>query len=132
MNEITFKKNEDPRGVLISLEIFNEIPFEIKRIYYIYNSSSDVSRGFHAHKKLKQVLVAVSGSMTLKIENCNENKTIKLDSPEKGILIDSVCWREMYDFTDDCVLLVIASEKYDQDDYIHNYDDFRRIVESVI
>ena len=110
----------DDRGSLIALEGNKNIPFDIKRIYYIYG----VSRGFHAHKALKQVAIAVSGSCRFILDDGIEREDILLNDPAQGLLIESFMWREMHDFSDDCVLMVLANQLYDEDDYIRNYDEF--------
>ncbi|MBE0369278.1 sugar 3,4-ketoisomerase [Pseudoalteromonas aurantia] len=121
-----FDPKGDSRGSLISLEVGKEIPFDIKRIYYIYATKAGESRGFHAHKALKQVIFTVSGACDLVLDNGSVRQTIKLDSPEKGVLVDGVVWREMHNFTSDCVLMVLASEEYDESDYLRDYDEFLR------
>lgn len=121
---ITFSSHGDDRGQLIALEQEKEIPFDIKRIYYIYGTTSGVRRGFHAHKELKQVLVCVSGSCKLHFDDGKETTEILMDSPCKGVLVTGVVWREMYDFTKDAVLVVLASEFYNEEDYIRDYDTF--------
>jgi len=132
MNEriINFQEHGDPRGMLVALENGKEIPFEIKRVYYLFNTLPGVRRGFHAHKKLKQILICVNGSCKIHLDDGKEKKEIVLDSPSKGLYIESDLWREMYDFTDGAVLLVLASEIYDESDYIRNYDDFLKYVRS--
>ncbi|CAB1217408.1 sugar 3,4-ketoisomerase [Acinetobacter bouvetii] len=114
----------DERGSLIALEQGKNIPFEIKRVYYLFNTGTDVRRGFHAHKDLTQVVVAVRGSCRFLLDDGKERITLLLDNPAQGLLIDSCIWREMYDFSEDCVLMVLANHLYDESDYIRNYDDF--------
>lgn len=114
----------DERGGLISLEALDIVPFEIKRVYYLYKTKKSVSRGYHAHRNLKQVAVCVSGNCKMILDNGDNREEASLDSPEKGILIESMVWREMHDFSDDCVLVVIASELYEEADYIRNYESF--------
>lgn len=121
---INLKIHGDSRGQLIALEQGREIPFPIKRMYYIYDTSVGVRRGFHAHKTLKQVLVCVNGSCKLHLDDGDEQLEICLASPDKGVLITGAIWREMYDFSDGAVLVVLASEIYDEKDYIRNYDEF--------
>lgn len=125
-----FQKHGDDRGMLIALEELKEIPFTIKRIYYIYDTLEGVRRGFHAHKELKQILVCVKGSCKIHLDNGYETEEVTLDKPYEGILIESNIWREMYDFSKDAVLLVLASEYYDEADYIRNYDKFIEYVKS--
>ncbi|MEY8767060.1 sugar 3,4-ketoisomerase [Francisella philomiragia] len=114
----------DDRGSLVSLEENKNIPFEIKRVYYIFGTKCDVRRGFHAHKNLSQVLICVSGRCKILVDDGCSKKNILLDSPDKGLMISGLVWREMFDFSSDCVLMVIASDFYDENDYIRDYDDF--------
>ena len=115
----------DDRGSLIALEQNKEIPFDIKRGYYIFGTKASVLRGFHAHKKLKQIAVCVAGQCKMILDDGVDRIEATLDSPEKGLLIAESVWREMYDFSPDCVLLVIASEVYDEADYIRDYRQFK-------
>jgi dTDP-4-dehydrorhamnose 3,5-epimerase-like enzyme len=126
--QLDFKSLGDERGGLVSLESNKEIPFKVKRIYYIFGTKENVSRGFHAHKELKQVAVCVSGSCIMLLDDGNNKEKITLDSPTKGIVINKMIWREMHDFSSDCVLLVLASEYYDESDYIREYENFIKIV----
>lgn len=114
----------DDRGSLISIEAEITIPFNIKRVYYIFSTKPDVSRGFHAHKNLKQLAVCVSGSCRFILDNGTCRESVVLDSPSKGLIIEDMTWREMHDFSDNCVLLVLASEHYDESDYIRDYQTF--------
>ena len=123
--DIKLIKHGDERGQLIAVEAFSDvIDFDIKRVYYIFDNVSNVRRGFHAHKKLKQLLVCTSGSCKIHLDNGKETREVLLDSPDKGLIIDEYLWREMYDFAPGTVLMVLASEKYNEEDYIRNYDDF--------
>ena len=124
INQIDFQIMGDNRGSLIALEESKNIPFDIKRVYYMYGMQGDTRRGFHAHKNLKQIAVCVSGSCKILFNNGAEKSIIELNSPSKGIIIESMIWREMYDFSENCVLIVLANELYDEDDYIRNYDEF--------
>jgi len=125
-----FKEFGDDRGTLISLEENKNIPFDIKRVYYMFGTKPGISRGFHAHKKLKQVLVCVSGKCKLLLNNGKgEREIVELDRPNKGLYLEHNIWREIYDFTEDAVLMVLASELYDESDYIRNYGDFLKYVE---
>ena len=127
---IQFQELGDERGSLVAIEIGNqkEIPFDVKRVYYIYRTEEGVSRGYHAHKRLKQVAFAISGSCQIVLDDGTKRSTVTLDSPTKGILIENFVWREMHNFSQDCVLLVLASEHYDEADYIRDYDDYLREV----
>lgn len=127
---IKFTTHGDERGNLIALEQNNEIPFEIKRIYYIFDNINNVRRGFHAHKDLKQMLICVSGSCKILLDDGNDKVTLELNSCDKGILLYGPIWREMYDFSSDAVLLVIASEYYTEEDYIRDYDDYIEYIET--
>ena len=102
-----FQQHGDDRGMLVALEEFNDIPFEIKRVYYMYDTKEGVRRGFHAHKNLQQILICIHGSCKV---------------------LSNKMWREMYDFSPDAVLMVLASEVYKEEDYIRNYDDFLRFI----
>ena len=93
-------------------------------MYYIYETKEGVRRGFHAHKCLEQILISVSGSCKIHLDNGKETAEVELNDPNEGLYISNAVWREMYDFSPDCVLLVLASELYDERDYIRNYDDF--------
>ena len=121
---IKFPPHGDDRGQLIALEENKEIPFQIKRVYYIFDTKEGVRRGFHAHKSLQQILVCVHGSCKIHLDNGTETVEVVLDSPDEGLYISSNMWREMYDFSPDAVLLVLASEHYNESDYIRNYDEF--------
>ena len=121
---IEYKILGDDRGSLVSLEEFNNIPFEIKRVYYIFDTKPGVSRGFHAHKNLEQVLVCVSGSCDVLFDDGKEKETFHLNKPSQGIFIDKMIWHEMHNFSEDCVLMVLASDVYDEKDYIRDYEAF--------
>lgn len=128
INIIKFKSLGDERGELVSLEAEKNIPFEIKRVYYLFKTNLSITRGLHAHKRLKQVAVAISGSCRFVLDNGRKREEYLLNDPTEGLLIESFMWREMYDFSEDCVLMVIASELYDESDYIRNYEDFLKCV----
>lgn len=100
------------------------VPFEIKRVYYIFNTEQGVSRGYHAHKTLKQILVCVSGSCNIKLDNGVNTEEIILNKPNQGLFIEGMIWREMHEFSRDCVLMVLANELYNEEDYIRSYQDF--------
>lgn len=121
---IDFTSLGDERGDLVSLEAKKEIPFDIKRVYYLFGTESCVSRGFHAHKNLQQMAICVKGSCTFILDDGNIREKVVLNSPLKGLYIDSMKWREMHDFSDDCVLIVLASSIYEEADYIRDYEDF--------
>ena len=124
---IHFPPLGDERGSLVALETGKTVPFDIKRVYYIFATQKDVARGFHAHKNLKQIVVCVTGKCRMILDDSKVRQEIWLDSPTKGLLISDLVWREMHDFSQDCVLLVLASEHYDESDYIRDYEDFIKI-----
>lgn len=117
----------DDRGSLVAIEGGNTVPFSIQRVYYLFGTKLGISRGFHAHKKLQQVAVCVTGRCRMVLDNGQKREEVWLDSPTSGLLIGNMLWREMHDFSPDCVLLVFASEHYDEADYIRNYEDFLRL-----
>ncbi|MCT8089470.1 FdtA/QdtA family cupin domain-containing protein [Acinetobacter sp. C_4_1] len=117
----------DQRGGLVAIESNQSIPFEIKRLYYIFNTTNQ-SRGFHAHINLKQVAICLKGSCRFILDNGHLKDEIILTSPTQGLVINSLMWREIHDFSDDCVLLVLASDHYDESDYILDYKDFLRSI----
>jgi len=123
-----FKPHGDERGQLVALEELKDIPFKVKRVYYIYDTLPNVVRGFHAHKNLKQILICIHGSCKIKLDNGKEKEIVLLDKPYEGLYVDNNMWREMFDFSEDAVLLVLASELYDESDYIRNYDDFLKFI----
>lgn len=123
---IDFQVLGDDRGSLVALEKDRNVPFDIRRVYYIYKTEQGVSRGYHAHRNLRQVAMCVAGSCRMVLDNGSAREEVVLDCPTRGLLIESMMWREMHDFSDDCVLLVLASELYDEADYIRDYDEFLR------
>jgi dTDP-4-dehydrorhamnose 3,5-epimerase-like enzyme len=114
----------DERGHLIALENDKNIPFAIKRVYYLTDTQAGVPRGFHAHRELTQVAVCVSGRCLMKMDDGLSKEEVWLDTPDKAIVIDRMIWHEMHEFSADCVLLVLASDFYEEQDYIRNYDAF--------
>jgi dTDP-4-dehydrorhamnose 3,5-epimerase-like enzyme len=121
---INFDIKGDERGSLIALEENYNAPFDIKRVYYIFDTKEGVTRGYHAHINLKQIAIAVKGSCTFILDNGKSREEIRLNTPTNGLLIDGLIWREMKDFSPDCVLIVLASEHYDETDYIRDYTIF--------
>jgi len=128
INLIPLQVHGDERGGLVALEEGKNVPFEVKRVYYLIETKPDVRRGFHAHKALRQLAVAVRGSCTFLLDNGRETSEIELKSPAQGLLIEGAVWREMYNFSDDCVLMVLADALYDESDYIRNYEEFLEFV----
>ena len=119
-----FKKHTDGRGNLIPLEYPKELPFEIQRVYYIYDVDNDIVRGKHSHNNLQQILIAVNGSVKILVKTPYEQKIINLSDPTQGLYIGPMIWREMFEFSDQAVLFVLASEKYNEDDYIRDYEEY--------
>jgi len=125
---INFKPLGDERGSLIAIEAEKSVPFPVRRVYYIFGTKAGVERGFHAHKALNQAAVAVTGSCEIVLDNGETKTTVLLDSAEKGLLIGPGMWRVMKNFSQDCVLLLLADQHYDEADYIRDYDAFRKWV----
>ena len=115
----------DPRGDLTFIEGGVHVPFDIARVYYLYNVPVDSERGGHAHRQLKQVLFALSGSFRITLDDGMAREAVWLRDPRSGLLIESMIWREMDGFSQGAVCMVLASERYDADDYIRDYDVFR-------
>lgn len=124
-----FQPHGDDRGQLVALEELKDIPFKVKRVYYMYDTVPNVVRGHHAHKKLEQILICIHGQCKIKLDNGKEKKVVPLEKPYEGLYIANNIWREMYDFSHDAVLLVLASELYDEADYIRDYDEFLEFIE---
>lgn len=114
----------DERGRLVAIEGENGLPFPVRRIYYLYGMPSGAERGFHAHRKLEQLAIAVSGSCTFVLDDGSSREEVRLDRPDACLRIGPAVWREMRDFSADCVLLVLASERFEDGDYIRDYDEF--------
>lgn len=124
----TFPPHGDDRGQLVAIETMKDIPFEVKRVYYIYDTLPGVRRGFHAHLNLQQILLCVHGSCKIHLDNGTDTAEVLLNKPNEGLYIANDMWREMYDFSEGAVLLVLASEHYDEADYIRNYEKFIEMV----
>lgn len=126
---IPLQKHGDERGMLVALEQTKNVPFEIKRVYYMFGTQTSVRRGYHAHKELRQLAIPVSGSCRFMLDDGKEKVDLLLDNPALGLLIEPSIWHEMYDYSNDCILLVLASDVYNESDYIRNYDEFVESVE---
>ena len=119
-----FQPHGDERGQLVALEEGIDIPFSIKRVYYMYDTVKGMVRGKHAHKSLEQILVCIHGSCKILLDDGREKKVIPLEKPYEGLYVPNNMWREMYDFSEDAVLMVLASDFYKENDYIRDYDQF--------
>ena len=128
IKKIQFPPHGDDRGQLVAIEELADLPFDIQRVYYIYDTLPGVRRGFHAHRDLQQVLICVSGSCKIHLDNGRETAEVLLDKPWEGLYISNDMWREMYDFSEGAVLLVLASRHYDEADYIRDYDAFLEMI----
>ena len=127
---LNFAICSDGRGNLIAIESGKNLPFEFKRVYYLTNLTAH-PRGFHSHKNLQQAAICVKGACTFTLDNGRVRESVRLDKPNQGLLIGNMIWREMTDFTEDCVLIVLASEYYDENDYIRDYDEFLALAKTV-
>jgi dTDP-4-dehydrorhamnose 3,5-epimerase-like enzyme len=121
---IDFATKGDENGLLIAVEAGREIPFEIRRVFYIFDTDENVERGFHAHKKLKQVLICLTGACNLQLDDGINQESIRLEDNKKGIFLPPHIWHEMKNFEKGTVLISLASEIYDEADYLRNYNDF--------
>ncbi|GLQ49950.1 FdtA/QdtA family cupin domain-containing protein [Dyella flava] len=126
IQRIQLQKHGDDRGMLIALEQDRNVPFAIRRVYYLFATNNDVHRGQHAHRRLHQLAVPVRGSVTMLLDDGNGPMEVVLDDPAQGLLIGSMVWRELYNFSHDCVLMVLADQLYDPSDYITDYAQFLR------
>ena len=127
---LNFNEKGDERGKLVIVEGNKDVPFDIKRLFYIYGSDKDVVRGKHANRDSEFVLINVSGSSKVMVTDGNEKQIIELTKPRQGVYLPKMVWKEMYDFSEDSVLLCLASEHYDPDEYIRDYDTFLKEVEA--
>ena len=124
---LEFGEYGDERGNLVVAECGeDEVPFNVKRVFYIYGSDPEVVRGQHANRRTEFVLINVCGTSKVKMDNGNETEVIELNRPRMGLYIPTMVWKDMYDFSKDSVLLVLASEHYDADEYIRDYDAYLR------
>lgn len=122
-----FKRVEDAKGNLVAIEGLKDIPFEIKRVYYIYGVAQGARRGFHAHRELQQLLICIHGSCKVLLDDGTDKTVVPLMESWQGLFVGKMIWREMFDFSHDAVLLVLASEHYNEEDYIRTYDEFLRV-----
>lgn len=127
---IELPKITDPRGNLTVAEGLRNVPFDIKRAYWVYDVPGGESRGGHAHKKLRQLIIALSGSFHVTLDNGTERETVLLNHPYQGLVVETNTWRTLDDFSSGAVCLVLASEYFEEEDYIYDYDEFIEYVNS--
>lgn len=125
---IEFPQNGDERGHLVIVEGNQDIPFAIKRVFYIYGSDKDVIRGRHANYNTEFVLINVAGTSKVRVDDGSRQKVFDLNRPHIGIYLPKLVWKDMYDFSPDSVLLCLASEHYDANEYIRDYDEYLKVV----
>ncbi len=129
-NIVNFKIMGDERGSLIAFEENQNIPFNIKRVFYIYGTQEKISRGNHSHYTTKQLLVAVHGECKVTLDDGTTTKTYTLNKPNIGLSQDALIWGTMHDFTEDCILMVFADTYYEESDYIRSYDKFLEVIKN--
>lgn len=127
---IELPKITDPRGNLTVAEANKNVPFDIKRTYWVYDVPGGECRGGHAHKQCLEFIVAVSGSFHVTLDNGKEKQTYLLNHPWQGLLVDTGVWRTLDDFSSGAVCMVLASEKFEEEDYIREYDDYLKYMEN--
>ena len=125
---IDLKVHRNFRGSLVAIEQERDIPFEVKRVYYIFDVPAGMKRGFHAHRKLRQLVVCLSGSCRFVVDNGIERQDFVLDAPDRGLYIEGMVWREIHDISEGCVIMVLASELYNDTEYIFDYEHFLKLV----
>ncbi len=126
---LEFDDYGDERGNLVVAECSGvDVPFQVERVFYMYGSDDQVIRGQHANRRTEFVLINVGGTSKVRIDNGFQSEIVELNRPRMGLYIPTMVWKEMYDFSEDSILLVLASEHYDKEEYIRNYDDFLREV----
>jgi hypothetical protein len=130
VERFAFQRIENAGGTIVVAQGERDVPFAIKRIYFLHGVPTDQTRGMHAHKTLIQIAVCVSGRCRFRLDNGVETEEVTLSKPDEGIVIRPMIWREMFEFSKDCVLLVLASEHYDESDYIRSYEAFKDAVRS--
>jgi dTDP-4-dehydrorhamnose 3,5-epimerase-like enzyme len=122
----SFTVHGDDRGALVALEGHKNIPFDIKRVYYIYNTQPTIRRGCHAHTKLEQCLICISGDCSVLVDDGKTKQTFRLNQPHEGLLIKGLIWHELYNFSPGAVVMVLANDYYENTDYIQSYDEFKK------
>lgn len=129
INWVELPTRGDERGSLVAIESGINLPFEVKRVYYIFGTQAGVSRGFHAHIALRQVAVCVAGSCEMVLDNGTEKAIFMLNDPSRAIVIEPMVWHEMHHFSEDCVMVVFADDFYLESDYIRNYGQFLKVIQ---
>lgn len=123
---LNFADLGDERGKLVVVEGGQHIPFDIKRVFYIYGSDSEVIRGQHANRESEFVLINVGGTSKVRIDNGHSEAVVELNKPKMGLYIPTMVWKDMYDFSEDSILLVLASTHYDGNEYIRDYEEYKK------
>lgn len=121
---VRLPRARDERGSLTFIESHRHVPFAMQRVYYLYDVPRGESRGGHAHRALRQLVIAIAGSVRIELDDGRERRTFTLDSPDEGLLIVPMIWRELSEFSPGAVCMVLASEPYDPEDYIHDHTRF--------
>lgn len=121
----------DARGSLVAIESLKNVPFDMRRVYFIFGLSPSLRRGQHAHKKNKQVALCIKGQCVFLLDDGRQTTEVILESPTQGLLVNEMIWHEMFDFSSDCILMMIASDMYDELDYIRDYNEFLRMTKNV-
>lgn len=130
--QIKLPKFGDDRGMLVAIEAIKDIPFAVKRVYYLCETQAGVRRGFHAHKKLQQLAVCVHGSCEFLMDDGYKQEVVSLTKNDVGLFIPPLVWHEMFNFSSDCILLVLADDLYNESDYIRNYQDFIKYIKEIM
>ncbi len=125
---IKLPKFSDSRGNLTFIEKSTLIPFDIRRVYYLYQVPKNSQRGAHGHIELEQLVIAINGSFDIELDDASNKKSYHLDSPDQGLYITNGIWRDIKSFSDNAVCLVLASLIYNENDYIRNYDEFLKLM----
>jgi hypothetical protein len=125
--EIEFPVIPNPAGNIAVIEGPDSVPFPIARVYYLYSVPEGAERGGHAHRRLRQILIAVAGAFDVVLNDGSDRRSVRLDSPHRGLYVPNMVWRELVNFAAGSVCLVIASERYDESDYIRDFDEFARL-----
>jgi dTDP-4-dehydrorhamnose 3,5-epimerase-like enzyme len=125
---IDFDIRGDERGSLIAFEENVNVPFDVKRVFYIFDTKGSVSRGLHANRRTKHLLININGSCRVKVDNGKEKVDILINRPDQGLFINNMVWKEMHEFSYNCILMVLASEYYDETEYIRDYNEYMKII----